>query len=143
VGFVVIALIRRNDKPSTRLGAITLLLVFSGGLVGAASYFVRPTSLPPSSNAEAQSDTPSVQPPESTPPAATATPTAPSTSTTVQQAQVRTDCGTAWTGWIDLGGGVGNPCPLGCTRGAELGQSLRVVGVLRAQIKHKFQCWRG
>jgi hypothetical protein len=58
-------------------------------------------------------------------------------------AAARTDCGTAWSGWVDVGGGVGNPCPSGCTRGEELGQSYRVVGFPpRPQTKHKFQCWR-
>jgi hypothetical protein len=49
----------------------------------------------------------------------------------------------AWTGWINVGGDVGNPCPPGCERGAELGQSFRAVGFPpRPQVKHKFQCWR-
>jgi hypothetical protein len=58
-------------------------------------------------------------------------------------APVRKDYGIAWTAWIDVGGGVGDPCPGSCTRGAELGQSYRVVGFPpRPQTKHKFQCWR-
>src|SRR5262245_37323595 len=55
----------------------------------------------------------------------------------------RVDCGTAWTRWIEVGGGVGNPCPAGCERGAELGQSYRAVGFPpRPQTRHNFQCWR-
>ncbi len=55
----------------------------------------------------------------------------------------KVDCGSHWTGWIEVGGGVGSPCPEGCYRGDELGQSYRSVGFPpRVQTKHKFQCWR-
>lgn len=58
-------------------------------------------------------------------------------------APTRQDCGEHWTGWIEVGGGVGSPCPTGCSRGREVGQSHRFVGIpSRPQTKHKFQCWR-
>jgi hypothetical protein len=57
--------------------------------------------------------------------------------------RVRVDCGRHWTGWVDVGSRVGSPCPSGCERGQEVGQSLRMVHFPpRPQIKHKFQCWR-
>jgi hypothetical protein len=40
----------------------------------------------------------------------------------------RIDCGTAWTEWLDVGHEPENPCPSGCTRGAELGRKFKVVG---------------
>ena len=61
-------------------------------------------------------------------------------STTVGVGQ---DCGTAWSDWIKVGKGVGNPCPMNCNRGNELGKSIRMVGFPpRPQVKHKFQCWK-
>ncbi|EGQ8472053.1 TPA: hypothetical protein ACPJ0L_001830 [Vibrio alginolyticus] len=48
----------------------------------------------------------------------------------------------AWSGWVNWGGGVGNPCPKGMERGREIGQAYRVVGLLppKPQTKHKFEC---
>jgi uncharacterized protein DUF5360 len=130
-GFVVLALFRKDDKVGTRLTIIVLLLLFCGGLVAAAFYNVQPTvtrpqnSFPPAEPAPTPPAAPPVTPPS--PPAAPA----------------RVDCGTAWSGWIDVGGAVGNPCPSGCSRGEELGQSYRAVGFPpRPQTQHKFQCWR-
>ncbi len=62
----------------------------------------------------------------------------------IAQTEVRrVDCGGHWSNWRDAGQGSNNPCPSGCYRGAELGQSYRVVGFPpRPQIKNKFQCWR-
>lgn len=55
----------------------------------------------------------------------------------------RQECGDTWSGWINIGKGVGNPCPAGCERGEELGKSIRMVGFPpRPQAKHKFQCWK-
>lgn len=49
----------------------------------------------------------------------------------------------AWTGWVTVGSGVGNPCPNNCKRGDEIGLAgPRSVGLLppRIQFKHKFEC---
>lgn len=144
VGFVVVNLIRPADKPHFRLTAIVILMVFCGGLMGAAIYSARPTALPPAAAAGAQTEGPSQQPPASqSSPSAPSVPAQPAGSASAPVTAARTDCGTAWSGWVDAGGAVGNPCPSGCTRGAELGQSYRAVGFPpRPQTKHKFQCWR-
>lgn len=51
-------------------------------------------------------------------------------------------CGESWTGWYEVGAGVGNPCPNNCPiRGRELGKNYRSVGFPpRPQIQTKFQC---
>jgi hypothetical protein len=134
VGFVVLSLIRRDDKIAARLTIVVLLLVFCGGLLTAAFYNVRPAvTRPEASNGK--------------PPATSATalpaPPAVAPSPPPKTASSRADCGTAWSGWIEIGGAVGNPCPSGCSRGDELGQSYRAVGFPpRPQTQHKFQCWR-
>jgi hypothetical protein len=142
-GFVVMTLVPRRSSTGARVLVVVLLLLFFGGLVVAAIYTVRPTTLPAAAAKGAEGEGPAHQPPvapkpqepPSAPPAAPQPP--------VAQAPTRTDCGTAWTGWVNAGGGVGNPCPAGCERGAELGQSYRAVGFPpRPQAKHKFQCWR-
>ena len=71
-------------------------------------------------------------------------PSAPPRSVPPAVALRRVDCGESWTGWVTVGGAVGNPCPSGCERGREVGQDYRSVGLLppRPQVKHKFQCWR-
>lgn len=120
VGFVILGLVRRDDSGAVRLGAIVLLLLFCGGLVVAASYTVKPTITKPESAVAGSGG-----------------------ATSVPSSRM-VDCGTAWSGWIEVGGAVGNPCPSGCSRGEELGQSYRVVGFPpRPQTQHKFQCWRG
>lgn len=138
VGFVILALIRRNDAGAMRLGAIVLLLICCGGLVLVASYNVKPTIVPPEPSvilAQPPVVAQSPPPAPSTPPAAVTAPASPPPA--------RIDCGTAWSGWIEVGGAVGNPCPSGCSRGEELGQSYRAVGFPpRPQTQHKFQCWR-
>jgi len=143
-GFVVLALVKRRDKPGFRLFAIVILLLFCGGLVATAVYTVRPTSLSAAAVKGVESEGPSQQPPTQTtegPPAQPSPP--PSQTPSTAQAPVRVDCGTAWTGWVNIGGGVGDPCPTGCVRGAEIGQSFRAVGLPpHPQVKHKFQCWR-
>jgi hypothetical protein len=53
----------------------------------------------------------------------------------------RQSCGTAWTKWITMGKGVGNPCSSSCVRGREIGQKFRVVNVVQPQVKHQFECW--
>jgi hypothetical protein len=139
-GFVVITLFGPKDRAEIRLLAVFILLLFSSGLAFAAIYNVQPTALPPAEIKGAEIEKPSQQPPQPSepPPQAKTAPPAPA----VAKASTRKDCGTAWTGWVDVGGSVGNPCPSACTRGAELGQSLRAVGFPpRPQVKHKFQCW--
>ena len=76
-------------------------------------------------------------------PTPTPTPTPAPTPAPAPAPVARVDCGAHWTGWVSPGGGVGNPCPSGCTRGSEVGQDYRSVGILppRPQVKHKFQCW--
>jgi len=157
VGFVVLALVPRSDKPAVRVAVLVLLMVFCGGLMGAAVYGARPiapsvavaagattagasgTRSAPTTQASGQSTLP------------TPTPEAPTTASATPQVQpppppavaTRTDCGAYWTGWIEVGNAVGSPCPQGCSRGAELGQSYRAVGFPpRPQTQHKFQCWR-
>lgn len=138
MGFVAISLIGKNDSIRARLGVIVLLLLFCGGLVIASFYAVRPTAARREIAAE-EPPAPTAEHPSAPPPAA---PAAKATSAKTEPARV--DCGIAWSGWIDVGGGVGNPCPNACSRGEELGQSYRVVGFPpRPQTKHKFQCWRG
>lgn len=47
----------------------------------------------------------------------------------------------AWTGWVTVGGSVGNPCPSNCKRGDEIGLSgPRSVDLYKIQFKHKFEC---
>jgi hypothetical protein len=161
VGFVVLALFFRSDKAEVRLGAVALLMVFCAVLMFAAIYSARPVA--PSATiaagaasaaARASSSVLPSPPPASTAAATVATPsTSPASSaagTTRNDPPVvvvapapRTDCGARWSGWIEVGGAVGNPCPPGCSRGAELGQSYRVVGFPpRPQTQHNFQCWR-
>jgi len=144
VGFVVIALVKPADKPQTRLTVIVLLMLFCAGLIGAAIYSAQPTALPASGANETHDVVPGS--PSSTSP--NRAPTVPASSSaqslpTPATVVTRTDCGTAWSDWIEMGGGVGSPCPSSCSRGDELGQSYRVVGFPpRPQTKHKFQCWR-
>jgi hypothetical protein len=144
VGFVVISLVRPVDKPQMRVAVIVLLMLFCGGLLGAAIYSAQPTALPTSGTADRHEAVPgsSSSASPTRPPAAP--PTAPTQSSpTPATAATRTDCGAAWSDWIEIGGGVGNPCPSNCSRGDELGQSYRAVGFPpRPQTKHKFQCWR-
>jgi hypothetical protein len=129
VGFTILALVRRGDTVATRLTSIILLLIFCAGLVAVAFYKVQPSVTRPETSPSYQTvPTSPALPPTSPPPA--------------PPASTRLDCGTAWSAWIDVGGAVGNPCPSGCSRGDELGQSYRVVGLPpRPQTQHKFQCW--
>jgi hypothetical protein len=67
----------------------------------------------------------------------------PSLAAGVAQVSGQIDCGTAWTEWVDPEVVVGNPCPTGCTRGAELARNFKVVGFPpHPQVRYKFQCWR-
>ena len=117
LGFVILALIRRTDKIGARLTVIVLLLLFSGGLETAAFYTVKPIVAGP--EVAKGLPIPGTSPAPSRP---IVVPSAPHPSA------ARIDCGIAWSGWIEVGGAVGNPCPSGCSRGHELGQSYRVVG---------------
>lgn len=58
---------------------------------------------------------------------------------------IREDRGQAWTGWMEVGEGVGNPCQAGSSRGEQIREEIRVVGFpgldQRPQTKHLFQCW--
>ena len=155
VGFVALALFQRSDKAVTRLGVIALLMLFCGGLMGAAVYGVRPVA-PSPQVAQGAPGTPATAPaaPSSASAAASgaasqALPTAAgpvpaiTAAVTTPPAVARADCGSHWTGWKEVGGAVGSPCPDGCGRGDELGQSYRIVGFPpRPQTQHKFQCWR-
>ncbi len=138
MAFAVYRLIDPKDKPWVRLSAIVTLMVSCFGLMGAAIYTANPTTpsrevVEGSKSEEPPKKRPGI-PPGVTPPAVTPPPS-------VNLA--RKDCGTSWSGWIEVGGGVGNPCPDGCARGEELGQTYRVVGFPpRPQTKHKFQCWQ-
>lgn len=158
VGSVVLALIKPADKPEVRLGVIVLLMLFCGALFAGAIYEARPTTLSSAvakGAAEAALQSPSLVAGSisgdqaSHPASAVVTVPAPAPApipvlTLPTQAVARTDCGNSWSGWTEVGGAVGNPCPAGCTRGDELGQSYRVVGILppRPQTQHNFQCWR-
>ncbi|EJG0043546.1 hypothetical protein [Vibrio parahaemolyticus] len=111
-----------------------VFLVLFGGFCGLfllSTYNVQPVI--ETASAETNSiELPSVEP-EPTPDPA------PVTRTVTE----RVDCGEHWTGWKEVGAGIGSPCPSGCYRGAELGQSYRSVGFPpRPQVKKKFQCWR-
>jgi hypothetical protein len=67
----------------------------------------------------------------------------PSLAAGVAQVSGQIDCGTAWTDWVDPGVVVGNPCPQGCTRGAELAREFKAVGFPpHPQVRYRFQCWR-
>jgi hypothetical protein len=148
VGFVVIALIPRSDKPSVRVAVLVLLMLFCGGLMGGAIYSVRPvvaSGAVAAGAASAASNAVVVPAPSTTASQVTAaSPPAPAPVAPPPAAvAARTDCGANWTGWIEVGNAVGSPCPKGCSRGDELGQSYRVVGFPpRPQTQHKFQCWR-
>lgn len=144
VGFVVLALVPRSDKPGMRITVLVLLMLFCGGLMGGAVYSARPIAPSAAVAAGAAAAvTPLVVASQSAP--TVQSPTAP-TALSQSQAPVaaaRQDCGANWTGWIEVGDAVGSPCPAGCSRGDELGQSYRIVGFPpRPQTQHKFQCWQ-
>lgn len=145
VGFVVICLVKPSDKVSVRLSVLGILLLFCGALVGVAFYGVEPTTLSPSAEKSAEGIGPVPAPPVVVSEAPPPKPPPPSLlpKPQVKQPPARIDCGAAWTGWLSLGAGVGNPCPKGCARGAELGQSYRAVDFPpKPQVKRKFQCWQ-
>src|SRR5437016_3701088 len=73
IGFVDLALIRRDDKIAARLITVALLLIFCGGLLTAAFYKVNPTVAQP----ESPGDTSAT----ATAPRTSPTPTAPSART--------------------------------------------------------------
>jgi hypothetical protein len=142
-GFLALALIvlgglaskivdRQRDKPALRYTVFFLVLAIALGGVGWSvsghySARVNPIYVPAAPSAAHPSAPSSVSAKPAT------EPTAPT----------RVDCGIAATGWVNVGGGVGDPCPSGCVRGAELGQSYRAVGFPpRPQTQHRFQCWR-
>ena len=52
------------------------------------------------------------------------------------------DCGTAWSGGIRGGYGMGNPCPQGCYRGKVVNKQLRMRGMPPwPQYRRELQCW--
>ena len=52
------------------------------------------------------------------------------------------DCGTAWSGWIRGGYGMGNPCGLGCYRGKVVNKQLRMRGLPPwPEYRRELQCW--
>lgn len=145
VGFVILTLFRHEDRPQARFLVIGLLMLFCVALFAGSIYSVRPVAAsavvargagepsPPGENA-------------SVPSAANSTSHSASVRTEADENQrlvaPRADCGSSWTGWVNPGAGVGDPCPQSCSRGDELGQSYRLVGFPpRPQTKHKFQCW--
>jgi len=145
VGLIATLLFSTKDKPSVRVTVLALIVVAFSALGGFALYQVQPSRLSskpkdtPSSTAPDGNATTPKPPLSTTQPAQTV---APLPSVRPQPA-ARVDCGQHWSGWIEVGGAVGNPCPEGCSRGDELGQSYRVVGFPpRPQTQHKFQCWR-
>jgi len=144
LGTLALKVIDQKDRPALRYTVFFLILVIALSGVGwsvyghytasANSVFVpaKAETSPPAidgSASGANSQAPNSSAPRS--PAAS-----------VASAQ-RIDCGQVWTGWVNVGSGVGDPCPSGCVRGNELGQSYRAVGFPpRPQTQHKFQCWR-
>jgi len=51
-------------------------------------------------------------------------------------------CGTAVSGWIRGGYGMGNPCPAGCFRGKVLMKQLRMRGLPPwPEYRRELQCW--
>jgi len=51
-------------------------------------------------------------------------------------------CGTAWSGWIRGGYGMGNPCPQGCYRGKILNKQMRMRGLPPwPEQRREMQCW--
>ncbi|MBN2700327.1 MAG: hypothetical protein JXR29_02635 [Methylothermaceae bacterium] len=125
-GSVVIALFRSEDNPRTKLYVVTMMFLFFGVLVTVAVYQVQPT-VPVTDEMLASASTPA----------------APRVRSAGSQLSGKVDCGTAWTGWVEPGASVGDPCPSGCARGAELARRFQVVGFPpQPQVKYKFQCWR-
>lgn len=51
-------------------------------------------------------------------------------------------CGTAVSGWIRDGYGMGNPCPPGCFRGKVLMKQMRMRGLPPwPEYRRELQCW--
>lgn len=51
-------------------------------------------------------------------------------------------CGTAWTGWIRSGYGIGNPCQRGCFRGKVVNKQMRMRGLPPwPEYRRELQCW--
>ncbi|MEE4186191.1 MAG: hypothetical protein V2J12_10515 [Gammaproteobacteria bacterium] len=51
-------------------------------------------------------------------------------------------CGTAVSGWIRGGYGMGNPCPAGCFRGKILMKQMRMRGLPPwPEYRREMQCW--
>jgi hypothetical protein len=121
---VVAAFFRPRDPAWLRLLVTFVLLLFAGSFAVFAIYHTTPTTLTAPTPASSPTGH-TMQPGTSDIPTGAASP----------------NCNAEWSGWVDIGGAVGNPCPAGCSRGGELGQSYRVVGLPpRPQTKHKFEC---
>ena len=51
-------------------------------------------------------------------------------------------CGTALSGWIRGGYGMGNPCPPGCFRGKIMMKQMRMRGLPPwPEYRREMQCW--
>jgi len=137
VGLIALTFFGSRDKAKTKILVFVLLLLFFGSLA-ASVYNVRPV-VPSAAVVQGAGAAESSPRGEN---ASHVSPASPGPPAGVRLAEPRTDCGTAWTGWVNPGAGVGDPCPQSCLRGDELGQTYRVVGFPpRPQTKHKFQCW--
>jgi hypothetical protein len=151
-GVIALVFFRDGAVPIAIKLLVFLLLVSGFGLFVYKFYDVTPTTTdlagveePEPELAQGREPEPDLAPEEAVetelPASETVTPPEPQGSQPTRR--VRVDCGRHWTGWIDVGGRVGSPCPSGCERGEEVGQSVRMVGFPpRPQVKHKFQCWR-
>ncbi len=136
-------------NPYIRL--FVFLILFGGfcGLFLLSTYNAQPVIEVASAETNSTALTPAEPRPNTKPvpvhePLPTPTPTPmPEPQPVTRTVTEKVDCGAHWTGWKEVGAGIGSPCPSGCYRGDELGQSYRSVGFPpRPQAKKKFQCWR-
>lgn len=133
VSLVSMYLFGPKDSSQLRVTVIVLLSIFCGGLFGGAVYSARPSRLSQTtsaSNATASADHVTPLTSNQSLSAASHTPLVKNVQppASALSAHERVGCGSAWTGWVEVGGGVADPCPFQCVRGDELGQSYRVVG---------------
>ncbi len=158
ISFVGLKLFGPRDRPGVRVLVFLVLVSVSVSVFAAGVYGAQPT-LPGRDETKAASLPSAVRPqppapaPPTAPPARPEGPRRPSPSAAMAArphalipetaSASRADCGKATTAWIPTGGAVGNPCPAGCTQGAELTRVYRVVGFPpRPQGKYEFKCWR-
>lgn len=158
-GSVVITLFRPQDKPSMKLAALAMLLLFCGGAIFVALYFTEPiitvtqqapndapeSPVQPHSRSQGALSIIASQAAAATAQLKLAQAPAPPSAPRPPAENGRASCGTEWTQWVDVkdGSDVQDPCPPACTRGPELARSFRVVGFPpRPQARYMFQCWR-